>query len=101
VFCLINLSRRLVFAVGGLLVWARSDPGNIVRSSHRESPEEIANTSLLEAAMPAFAFLYTGLWYGVGGVFAALLVGVQGFASGSRLASRTGDSAARAGIMAA
>ena len=73
-----KLSRRLVFAVGGLLVMGVALVlGNTIRLAIENRREEIVIVKLVGGS-DAFVrrpFLYTGLWYGVGGgVIAAILV---------------------------
>ena len=75
---LMELSRRLVLAVGGLLVvGVLLILGNTIRLAIESRREEIVIIKLVGGS-DAFVrrpFLYTGLWYGVGGgFFAALLV---------------------------
>ena len=75
---LMELSRRLVLAVGGLLVvGVLLILGNTIRLAIESRREEIVIIKLVGGsnAFVRRPFLYTGLWYGVGGgFFAALLV---------------------------
>ncbi len=75
---LMELSRRLVLAVGGLLVvGVLLILGNTIRLAIESRREEIVIVKLVGGsnAFVRRPFLYTGLWYGVGGgVFAAVLV---------------------------
>ncbi len=75
---LMDLSRRLVLAVGGLLVvGVLLILGNTIRLAIESRREEIVIIKLVGGsnAFVRRPFLYTGLWYGVGGgFFAALLV---------------------------
>jgi cell division transport system permease protein len=75
---LMELGRRLVLAVGGLLVLGvLLILGNTIRLAIESRREEIVIVKLVGGsnAFVRRPFLYTGLWYGVGGgVFAALLV---------------------------
>ncbi|MCB1709851.1 MAG: permease-like cell division protein FtsX [Halioglobus sp.] len=75
---LMELSRRLVLAVGGLLVvGVVLILGNTIRLAIESRREEIVIVKLVGGsnAFVRRPFLYTGLWYGVGGgLFAALLV---------------------------
>jgi cell division transport system permease protein len=75
---LLALSRRLVLAVGGLLVLGVVlILGNTIRLAIESRREEIVIVKLVGGsnAFVRRPFLYTGLWYGVGGgVFAAALV---------------------------
>ncbi len=75
---LMLLSRRLVLAVGGLLILGVVlILGNTIRLSIENRRDEITIVKLVGGsnAFVRRPFLYTGLWYGVGGgVFAALLV---------------------------
>ena len=75
---LMALSRRLVQAVGGLLVLGVVlILGNTIRLAIENRREEIVVVKLIGGsnAFVRRPFLYTGLWYGVGGgVFAAVLV---------------------------
>ncbi len=78
---LMELGRRLVLAVGGLLVLgAVLILGNTIRLAIESRREEIVVTKLVGGsnAFVRRPFLYTGLWYGVGGgVVAALLVALS------------------------
>jgi cell division transport system permease protein len=75
---LMELSRRLVLAVGGLLVLGVVlILGNTIRLAIENRREEIVIVKLVGGsnAFVRRPFLYTGLWYGVGGgLFAAILV---------------------------
>jgi cell division transport system permease protein len=75
---LMELSRRLVLAVGGLLVLGVVlILGNTIRLAIENRREEIVIVKLVGGSNPFVRrpFLYTGLWYGVGGgACAALLV---------------------------
>jgi len=75
---LMELGRRLVLAVGGLLVvGVLLILGNTIRLAIESRREEIVIVKLVGGsnAFVRRPFLYTGLWYGVGGgLFAALLV---------------------------
>ena len=75
---LMELSRRLVLAVGGLLVvGVVLILGNTIRLAIESRRDEIVIVKLVGGsnAFVRRPFLYTGLWYGVGGgLFAALLV---------------------------
>jgi cell division transport system permease protein len=75
---LMDLSRRLVLAVGALLVLGVVlILGNTIRLAIENRREEIVIVKLVGGSNPFVRrpFLYTGLWYGVGGgFFAALLV---------------------------
>ncbi len=75
---LMELGRRLVLAVGGLLVLGvLLILGNTIRLAIESRREEIVIVKLVGGsnAFVRRPFLYTGLWYGVGGgFFAALLV---------------------------
>ncbi|MEP4145721.1 MAG: permease-like cell division protein FtsX [Halioglobus sp.] len=76
---LMQFSRRLVMAIGGLLVLGVVlILGNTIRLAIENRREEIVIVKLVGGSN-LFArrpFLYTGLWYGVGGgLVAALLVG--------------------------
>jgi cell division transport system permease protein len=75
---LMELGRRLVLAVGGLLVLGvLLILGNTIRLAIESRREEIVIVKLVGGsnAFVRRPFLYTGLWYGVGGgLFAALLV---------------------------
>lgn len=75
---LMDLSRRLVLAVAGLLVvGVLLILGNTIRLAIESRREEIVIIKLVGGsnAFVRRPFLYTGLWYGVGGgFFAALLV---------------------------
>lgn len=75
---LMELSRRLVLAVGGLLVFGVVlILGNTIRLAIENRREEIVIVKLVGGsnAFVRRPFLYTGLWYGVGGgAFAAILV---------------------------
>ncbi len=75
---LLDLCRRLVYVVGGLLLLGVAlILGNTIRLAIESRREEIVIVKLVGGSS-AFArrpFLYTGLWYGVGGgVCAAVLV---------------------------
>ena len=78
---LMELSRRLVLAVGGLLVLGVVlILGNTIRLAIESRREEIVVVKLVGGsnAFVRRPFLYTGLWYGVGGgVFAATLVALS------------------------
>lgn len=78
---LMVLSRRLVQAVGGLLVLGVVlILGNTIRLAIENRREEIVVVKLIGGsnAFVRRPFLYTGLWYGVGGgVFAAALVALS------------------------
>jgi cell division transport system permease protein len=75
---LMELSRRVVWAVGGLLVvGVLLILGNTIRLAIESRREEIVIVKLVGGsnAFVRRPFLYTGLWYGVGGgLFSALLV---------------------------
>ena len=75
---LLELSRRLILAVGGLLVLGVVlILGNTIRLAIENRREEIVIVKLVGGsnAFVRRPFLYTGLWYGVGGgAFAAVLV---------------------------
>jgi len=75
---LMELGRRLVLAVGGLLVLGvLLILGNTIRLAIESRRDEIVIVKLVGGsnAFVRRPFLYTGLWYGVGGgLFAALLV---------------------------
>jgi cell division transport system permease protein len=75
---LLSLSRRLVLAVGGLLVLGVVlILGNTIRLAIESRREEIVIVKLVGGsnAFVRRPFLYTGLWYGVGGgVLASALV---------------------------
>jgi cell division transport system permease protein len=75
---LMGLSRRLVLVLGGLLlVGVVLILGNTIRLAIENRREEIVVTKLVGGsnAFVRRPFLYTGLWFGVGGgVVAALLV---------------------------
>lgn len=75
---LMELSRRTVWAVGALLVLGvLLILGNTIRLAIESRREEIVIVKLVGGsnAFVRRPFLYTGLWYGVGGgLFAALLV---------------------------
>ena len=77
---LMELSRRLVLAVGALLVLGVVlILGNTIRLAIESRREEIVIVKLVGGsnAFVRRPFLYTGLWYGVGGgLFAALLVAI-------------------------
>ena len=78
---IMQLSRRLVMAIGGLLVLGVVlILGNTIRLSIENRREEIVIVKLVGGSNPFVRrpFLYTGLWYGVGGgFFAALLVSLS------------------------
>ena len=78
---LMELSRRLVLAVGGLLVLGvLLILGNTIRLAIENRRDEIVIVKLVGGsnAFVRRPFLYTGLWYGVGGgVLAALLVALS------------------------
>lgn len=78
---LMQLSRRLVMAIGGLLVLGVVlILGNTIRLAIENRREEIVIVKLVGGSNPFVRrpFLYTGLWYGVGGgFFAALLVSLS------------------------
>ncbi len=75
---LMELSRRIVLAVGAMLVLGVAlILGNTIRLAIENRREEIVIIKLVGGsnAFVRRPFLYTGLWYGVGGgVIAALLV---------------------------
>ncbi len=75
---LMELSRRLVLAVGGMLViGVLLILGNTIRLAIESRRDEIVIVKLVGGSngFVRRPFLYTGLWYGVGGgVLAALLV---------------------------
>ena len=75
---LMALSRRLVLAIGGMLViGVMLILGNTIRLAIESRRDEIVIVKLVGASngFVRRPFLYTGLWYGVGGgVLAALLV---------------------------
>ena len=75
---LMELSRRLVFVVGGMLVLGvLLILGNTIRLAIENRRDEIVIVKLVGGsnAFVRRPFLYTGLWYGVGGgTLAALLV---------------------------
>lgn len=75
---LMELGRRLVLALGGILVaGVVLILGNTIRLAIESRREEIVIVKLVGGsnAFVRRPFLYTGLWYGVGGgFFAALLV---------------------------
>lgn len=75
---LMELSRRLVLAVGGMLViGVLLILGNTIRLAIESRRDEIIIVKLVGGSngFVRRPFLYTGLWYGVGGgVLAALLV---------------------------
>ncbi|GAB3284094.1 permease-like cell division protein FtsX [Parahaliea aestuarii] len=75
---IMELSRRLVLALGGVLVLGVVlILGNTIRLAIESRREEIVIVKLVGGsnAFVRRPFLYTGLWYGVGGgLFAALLV---------------------------
>lgn len=78
---LMELSRRMVMAVGGLLVLGVVlILGNTIRLAIENRRDEIVIVKLVGGsnAFVRRPFLYTGLWYGVGGgVVAALLVALS------------------------
>ncbi len=78
---LMELGRRMVQAVGGLLVLGVVlILGNTIRLAIENRREEIVVVKLIGGsnAFVRRPFLYTGLWYGVGGgVFAAALVALS------------------------
>ncbi len=78
---LLSLSRRLVLAVGGLLVLGVVlILGNTIRLAIESRREEIVIVKLVGGsnAFVRRPFLYTGLWYGVGGgVIGSALVAVS------------------------
>jgi len=78
---IMQLSRRLVMAIGGLLILGVVlILGNTIRLSIENRREEIVIVKLVGGSNPFVRrpFLYTGLWYGVGGgFFAALLVSLS------------------------
>lgn len=78
---LMELSRRLVLAVGGMLVLGVVlILGNTIRLAIESRREEIVIVKLVGGsnAFVRRPFLYTGLWYGVGGgVVAATLVAIS------------------------
>jgi cell division transport system permease protein len=75
---LMELSRRIVLAVGGMLViGVLLILGNTIRLSIESRRDEIVIVKLVGGSngFVRRPFLYTGLWYGVGGgVLAAILV---------------------------
>jgi cell division transport system permease protein len=75
---LMELSRRLVLAIGGMLVvGVLLILGNTIRLAIESRRDEIVIVKLVGGSngFVRRPFLYTGLWYGVGGgVLAALLV---------------------------
>ena len=75
---LLELSRRSVLALGGFLIFGVVlILGNTIRLAIESRRDEIVIVKLVGGsnAFVRRPFLYTGLWYGVGGgVFAALLV---------------------------
>ena len=75
---LMELGRRLVLAVGGMLiVGVLLILGNTIRLAIESRREEIVVVKLVGGSngFVRRPFLYTGLWYGVGGgVLAAVLV---------------------------
>lgn len=75
---LMELSRRLVLAVGGMLIiGVLLILGNTIRLAIESRRDEIVIVKLVGGSngFVRRPFLYTGLWYGVGGgVLAALLV---------------------------
>lgn len=75
---LMELSRRLVLAIGGMLViGVMLILGNTIRLAIENRRDEIVIVKLVGGGngFVRRPFLYTGLWYGVGGgVLAALLV---------------------------
>lgn len=75
---LMEISRRIVAAVGGILVLGVVlILGNTIRLAIEARREEIVIVKLVGGSNPFVRrpFLYTGLWYGVGGgIFAVLLV---------------------------
>ena len=77
---LMELSRRLVLAIGGMLVvGVMLILGNTIRLAIENRRDEIVIVKLVGGSngFVRRPFLYTGLWYGVGGgVLAALLVSV-------------------------
>jgi cell division transport system permease protein len=78
---IMELSSRLVLAVGALLVFGVVlILGNTIRLAIENRRDEIVIVKLVGGsnAFVRRPFLYTGLWYGVGGgVFAALLVALS------------------------
>lgn len=78
---LMELSRRLVLAIGGmLLAGVLLILGNTIRLAIESRREEIVIVKLVGGsnAFVRRPFLYTGLWYGVGGgALAAMLVGAS------------------------
>lgn len=78
---LMMLGRRLVWAVAGLLILGvLLILGNTIRLAIESRREEIIIVKLVGGsnAFVRRPFLYTGLWYGVGGgLFAGLLVGAS------------------------
>ncbi len=78
---LMELSRRLVLAIGGLLVFGVIlILGNTIRLAIENRRDEIVIVKLVGGSNPFVRrpFLYTGLWYGVGGgACAALLVSLS------------------------
>ncbi|MCB1846255.1 MAG: permease-like cell division protein FtsX [Halieaceae bacterium] len=78
---LMMLGRRLVWAVAGLLILGvLLILGNTIRLAIESRREEIVIVKLVGGsnAFVRRPFLYTGLWYGVGGgLFAGLLVGAS------------------------
>ena len=102
---LMGLSRRLVLVLGGLLlVGVVLILGNTIRLAIENRREEIVVTKLVGGsnAFVRRPFLYTGLWFGVGGgVIAALLVTVAiGFIDGpvAALAASYGSSFELSGL---
>ena len=77
---LMELSRRLVLAVGGMLIMGvLLILGNTIRLAIESRRDEIVIVKLVGGSngFVRRPFLYTGLWYGVGGgVLAVLLVSV-------------------------
>ncbi len=78
---LMDLGRRLIIAVGAMLILGVAlILGNTIRLAIENRREEIVVVKLVGGsnAFVRRPFLYTGLWYGVGGgVIAALLISVS------------------------
>ena len=78
---LMELSRRVVLAVGGMLVvGVLLILGNTIRLAIESRRDEIVIVKLVGGSngFVRRPFLYTGLWYGVGGGVLAALAGVGG-----------------------
>jgi cell division transport system permease protein len=77
---LMELTRRIVLAIGGLLVvGVVLILGNTIRLAIENRREEIVIVKLVGGSNPFVRrpFLYTGLWFGFGGgLVAAILVGI-------------------------